>query len=512
MADSEIERSILSEDKFRKFFQSRTNPLLLVFTGLTTKLKKNSIISRLVLGNIISETLKLEEMLDAFGAKENENWFSFRRAIAAAKIFSRLLYVFSHLYNATPHYKLLEIEGNFIADTHDVILSLSNVIKNIALHVLELAKERKLDIVDDGCSYPCKDDVWISGRLEANREMRKCQDVAKTAVYLASTFLKEADESKLSNIQASVGADYASAIPDILGESMIRDLGSNFHNLQSLYDTNIADSDIETKDNELPILRGHISIVFHLLEGLEEMVHYYERHMVNIDPTSKQYLSQEFLLEIIWDYTMRYAVLYLDAGMDHCRDMISKYAEESEVVVSVPVYRGFHVRPSTLIAKIAHHYGSALSLVLNGQEYNAASPMALFRVNEVINAIKRKKLAEYVVNLDLLQDIDSNEMEEPWLRTLVLKLMEDGKIVLYEHEMEESPLSPISGETITEYARRYISRLLASGKIDIKGDIKVTFRGDKRVLYDIQLLANVGYGEDERGNNVMLPEDISYLR
>lgn len=506
------ERQVLSEKEFVDFFQSRANSLLLVFTGITQKFEKNHAVSRLVLGKIISESLKLEEMLDAFGAKENQNWYSFRRAIAAAKIFSRLLYIFSHLYSATPHYKLLKVDGDFTVDTYDVMINLSGVIKNIATHVLELAQERNLQIKDDGCAFQCTGDIWLHGKLEADRKMRKCQDVAKTAIYLASTFLKEADESKLSNIQASVGDDYSSAIPDILGESMVRDLCSHFHNLQSLYDTNIADSDIEIKDPDLPILRGHISIVFHLLEALDEMVHYYERHLVNVDLSSKQYISQDLLLQIIWHYTIHYSVFYLEAGMDHCRHIIAKYAENSEVVVSVPVYRGFHVRPSTLLAKIAHHYGSSLILVLNDQEYNAASPMALFRVNEAINAIKRKRLAEYVVNLDLLQDIDSKDMEGPWLRTLVLKLMEDGKIVLYDHEMEESTLKPFPGETITEYARRYISRLLASGKIDIKGDIKVIFKGDKRVLYDIELLAAVGYGEDERGNNVMLPEEISYLR
>ena len=50
------------------------------------------------------------------------------------------------------------------------------------------------------------------------------------------------------------------------------------------------------------------------------------------------------------------------------------------------------------------------------------------------------------------------------------------------------------------------------GKIDIVTNMKVTFIGDKRVLEDIRLLAEAGYGEDSFGNNIPLPEQLKYLR
>ena len=43
-------------------------------------------------------------------------------------------------------------------------------------------------------------------------------------------------------------------------------------------------------------------------------------------------------------------------------------------------------------------------------------------------------------------------------------------------------------------------------------DYDVTFIGDKRVLNDLQLLAEHGYGEDNFGNNIPLPKELSYLR
>jgi hypothetical protein len=57
-----------------------------------------------------------------------------------------------------------------------------------------------------------------------------------------------------------------------------------------------------------------------------------------------------------------------------------------------------------------------------------------------------------------------------------------------------------------------MARLLAMGKIDVDTKMTAKFIGDKRVLADIKLLAESGYGEDKFGNNVPLPEKLPYLR
>jgi hypothetical protein len=66
--------------------------------------------------------------------------------------------------------------------------------------------------------------------------------------------------------------------------------------------------------------------------------------------------------------------------------------------------------------------------------------------------------------------------------------------------------------TLLEKVISETGRLLAMGKIDISIDMTVQFVGDKRVLSDIQLLAEHGYGEDNFGNNVALPKKLAYLR
>lgn len=68
---------------------------------------------------------------------------------------------------------------------------------------------------------------------------------------------------------------------------------------------------------------------------------------------------------------------------------------------------------------------------------------------------------------------------------------------------EGTALEKVIGET---------GRLLAMGKIDIGTEMTAQFVGDKRVLADIRLLAEHGYGEDSFGNNVSLPKQLAYLR
>ena len=48
--------------------------------------------------------------------------------------------------------------------------------------------------------------------------------------------------------------------------------------------------------------------------------------------------------------------------------------------------------------------------------------------------------------------------------------------------------------------------------MDMNVELTIGFRGDKRVLDDLKLLAAHGYGEDNLGNDIVLPPELAYLR
>jgi phosphotransferase system HPr-like phosphotransfer protein len=52
----------------------------------------------------------------------------------------------------------------------------------------------------------------------------------------------------------------------------------------------------------------------------------------------------------------------------------------------------------------------------------------------------------------------------------------------------------------------------AGGMIQKEGINEVVFEGDVRALKDIEVLADVNYGEDRMGKGIPLPKSLKYLR
>ena len=95
---------------------------------------------------------------------------------------------------------------------------------------------------------------------------------------------------------------------------------------------------------------------------------------------------------------------------------------------------------------------------------------------------------------------------------MFLALAEQSKLILYEQPLQ-LPQEPAQREgTLVQQVTDEMAQLLVLGKIDVETELIATFVGDKRVLDDIKLLAEAGYGEDSFGNNVPLPEKLKYLR
>lgn len=78
-------------------------------------------------------------------------------------------------------------------------------------------------------------------------------------------------------------------------------------------------------------------------------------------------------------YSLGYSSRYLKSARQLCQKMLKRYAVIEEAALPVPRYRGFHVRPSTLVAKIVQHYGSEVKMKLGDETYDAGAPIDLFR-------------------------------------------------------------------------------------------------------------------------------------
>ncbi len=474
------------------------------------------LLTRPLLAVILSEATQLEELLDAYGALRNERWRRFRSLVAAMKLFAHVHYSLLHLVRSAPSYRLLPVEG-------DLASALLRA-RRFTARALHIGSRRLLEIAGRLGLAPRAADVpeerLPAGLLPQDCPRRRVADVAGTVAKLATAFLNLSEEASALGAETWAGARECQ--PEVLpDEAELRRHGEDFHNLQALYDTHVAHTDAENADPELLSLRGHASAVYHLLDIATDLTHYRERHVVHVMPDYEAVrllanrpdcIPPEELESVLRDCTLAYAARYVFAGRSLAQQLLRRYAEQGEITVPVPRYRGFHVRPSTLIARVAYHYGSAVSMTLEGETYDAASPLELFRANEAINAKKRRWLAQEIGRLvDGAEERLGDDLVRA-VRNILMRLSEEAKVILYEQPLPAIESQLGDRQPVLSFIVDAVARLQALGKIDIVRSVTATFRGDRRVLADLELLAANGYGEDAYGNNIALPEALSYLR
>lgn len=507
---------LIDNEQFIVLISERAAKLLWIARLLAERSPQPISLSRPLIIDVLSQALQTEELLDAYGARNNRQWCRFRSLVAAIKLFANVTYELFHIHHCLPSYRLLPIERDFpgatarcLKITHKVLVRTS---KWLLLHATDL-----------GLAIPATTG-WTEnyterlpiGRLPRDRSARRIKSAAETATHLATAYLNLAAKSELLNsVEKVQPKDYPTCFPDPISEESLRYLKVGFHCLQSLYDTYVSETEIEYLDDDLPTLRGHISVVFRLLEIATYLIHYYERHL-NVhtgDSTlrRKPVIALKTLLSILMNYAIAFAGLYLTCGRCLCHTMLKHYAETGRIDVAVPSYRGFHVRPSTLVARIVRHYGSEVIMELDGQPYDAGTPMDIFRANEKINAHKRHWLVSEIARLPLPQTALSDNETRAAVLDIIVRLAQQSKLIVYQQPLQLSEEFNKDG-ILLETVVKEIARLQATGQLDIKTDLNIAFVGDKRVLKDLELLANSGYGEDYFGNNIALPKELAYLR
>ncbi|OHB73474.1 MAG: hypothetical protein A2Z25_15060 [Planctomycetes bacterium RBG_16_55_9] len=508
----------VTEDVFRKLIARRARTLLGIVKYVSQCRSDTEILVRPLMGELLSQSTQIEELLDAYSAGSDCEWCGFRSLIAALKHFSDASYELLHIRHCLPAYCLLDTGQDFSKATEETLAFTAGVLRRTADRMLAKADQLGLAVPSQMLRERSYTEELPAGRLSARCKTRAIETVPETVTLLTTAFLNLAVES--AEVRAAGRArpqEYASYVRDSVTEEELRILELRFHNLQSLYDTFVSGTEAAQIDPNLPVLRGHISVVFHLLRIAVLFVHHYERH-VNKQPCDSSLRAEplveaEALLDVLMKYAVTHIGLYIGCAENLCRQMLKRYAEVVSIEVPVPAYRGFHVRPSALISKLVRHYGGEVQMELDGKVYDAGSPLELFRANELINAQKRRWLAAEIVRLSLVQELNgqANHIDDV-VRHIVLRLAASSNLILHEQPLQllDSP----SGQegTLLEKVVDVMAQLLATGKIDARSNLEAKFIGDKRVLLDIKLLAESGYGEDNFGNNIALPEKLSYLR
>jgi len=203
-------------------------------------------------------------------------------------------------------------------------------------------------------------------------------------------------------------------VPDKVNEVEIRRFEMVVHTLQSSFDTYVIHGGMRFGDRKLKQLRSYFSVVFHLLQLMGRLLHFYERHLHDAGYKNIYKMVQErmaalvdpgMLLDRTINYGLYYACHYLNSGKELAHQILNENSERDRIKVGIPVKLGFHSRPSLLVAKIVQHYGGQVELCVGEDRFDASS---VLDIQWAGGKIQKEKLNKVIFEGDAraLKDIE----------------------------------------------------------------------------------------------------------
>lgn len=331
---------------------------------------------------LIGNSQVLEDFLDFHGAKNNNEWYFYRELSAAVRHLSLGGYSQRHISNRLIFYGLSDIkdfekEGNVTLDF------ITSCLSELAPVILDEARRLNIPIPEGSYGMDDFPDFTTSERLDFNIDDMHKDLQKKNIVNIASDFLKIATTFEpLGFYKPYVLKEMLKIVPDRVNEVEMRRFEMLVHNLQSSFDTYVIHGGYMFGNRKLKNLRGFFSVVFHLLQLIGRLLHFYERHLLeagykNIYKKVRDRLSVMINPEVLLDRTINYGLYYvchfLTTGKELSREILNENIERSSIKVGIPEKLGFHSRPSLLVAKTVQHYGGQVELCIDNDRFDASS-------------------------------------------------------------------------------------------------------------------------------------------
>jgi len=331
---------------------------------------------------LISTSQVLEDFLDFHGAKISEDWYLYRELCATVRHLSLGAYCQKHILNRLVFYDIPDTDV-FREQGEKTRNFLNGALRNLAPTIIDEAL--RLNIAMPGNQFVPEDFPGITTTEMLNYDIDDdAKDVQKrNIVKIANEFLSiAASFDPLGFYEPYSDVEMDALVPEKVNEVEIRRFEMLVHNLQSSFDTYVIHGGFRFGDRKLKSLRSYFSIVFHLLQMMGRLLHFYERHLHEAGYKNTYKRVQDQLAELVdphqlldrtINYGLYYACHYLNCGKKLAREILNENIERSVITVSIPVKLGFHSRPSLLVAKIVQHYGGQVELLVGEDRFDASS-------------------------------------------------------------------------------------------------------------------------------------------
>jgi len=370
--------------------------------------------TKLLFSKLIGTSQVLEDFLDYHGAKNSTEWYFYRELSAAVRHLSLAGYSQTHVLNRLLFYGLPDSE-TFEKEGTATLYFIRKTLKKLSPVILEEARRLKIDLPKK--SYDLEDFPGITtGEMldydidDSDKDLQK-----KNIVKIASEFLSiAATFEPLGFFKPYDLKEILKIVPDRVNEVEMRRFEMLVHNLQSSFDTYVIHGGYLFGNRKLKDLRGHFSVVFHLLQMIGRLLHFYERHLheagykdsyKKVQDQLAVMINPETLLDRTINYGLYYVCHYLTTGKDLAREILNENIERASITVGVPVKLGFHSRPSLLVAKTVQHYGGQVELCVGLDRFDASS---VLDIQWAGGKIQKEKINEVTFEGDVraLRDIE----------------------------------------------------------------------------------------------------------
>ena len=360
----------------------------------------NSVFTKKLYSKLIGTSQVLEDFLDFHGAKNSEDWYLYRELCATVRHLSLGAYCQKHILNRLIFYDIPDVEA-FRRQGEVTLKFLNGTLRKLSPVIIDEAL--RLNIATPEDNFGPEDFPGITTGEMLNYDIDdNAKDVQKrNIVKIASEFLAISTRFEpLGFYEPYKDEEMADLVPEKVNEVQIRRFEMQVHNLQSSFDTYVIHGGFRFGDRKLKSLRSYFSVVFHLLQMMGRLLHFYERHLheagykntyKRVQDKLASLVDPVILLNRTINYGLYYACHYLNSGKKLARDILNENIERSAITVGIPVKLGFHSRPSLLVAKIVQHFGGQVELVVGEDRFDASS---VLDIQWAGGKIQKEKISE----------------------------------------------------------------------------------------------------------------------
>jgi phosphotransferase system HPr-like phosphotransfer protein len=366
-----------------------SHEFLVTFVHIRQFSKQQDIFTKKLYSRLISTSHLLEDFLDFHNSKSNKEWYYYRELAATVRHLSLAGCSQKHISNRLQQY-LIDKPESFEQDGEKTHQFITETLMNLSESILNEADRLGMKVPDnlDWEYYPrlCATDQLVFDIDEDFEDLDK-NELKKNYVRISNNYLNIVNEFEQHAFNEPYSIqDLKAIVPEKINEVEIRRYEMVVHNLQSYFDSYVVYGRGSVNDMKLKKLRSAISIPLHLLKMMGRLLHFYERHIIDagnkdIYKQVKSKLAQRVNSDDLLDRTINYGLFYvcrfLIAGKEWAIEILNENINQGSVTVPVPQPKGFHMRPSLLVAKIVEHYGGKVTLCIGKHTFDAGSVLEL---------------------------------------------------------------------------------------------------------------------------------------